>query len=117
MKKIIFIFLVLVSVGLVNAASINNSKPQITLIFNETVKLIDYSLSSNFFGTNYVYPLVYTTTDNKTFIFTSQNYLNDGNYTFRILATDLVNNTLEERYREYPFELSVGMNIYLSLIY
>jgi len=112
MKKIILIFLFFVSLTLVNAYTVNNSVPEITLVFNESVLITDYSLKGTFFGNTTSHQIQRTKISNKIFLFKPTEPLNDGSYIFRVAATDLVNNTF---FGEYPIEVNAGMNIFLKV--
>ncbi len=112
-KKLItcvFFFLLLAIV--VFAATVNNTTPTIKVEYNETVVLVNYSLSRNLFGTIYYYDLEYTTEDNKTFEFQPINELSDGVYLFSVTAKDLVDNQITH---EYTFEVN-ATNLEITLI-
>jgi len=113
MKKLslLLLFLMLfMSFNIVTALSVNNSRPETTLVFDEPVNT-NSTLKASFFDTIYYYELQNRQSNNVTYIFTPKNLLNDGNYIFRIVAQDLVENKVD---REYPFELKAGMNIFLK---
>ena len=111
-KILTFVFLFILSAAIAFAATkVNNSRPNITVEYNETVSIVDYSLSRNLFGIIYYYDLTYTTIDNKTFVFQPTIDLSDGLYLFSVTAKDVVENQITH---EYTFEI-IATNLSISL--
>ncbi len=110
-KTILLAFLLFFTAIAFAATKVGNSQPEITVEYNETVTIVDYSLSRNLFGIIYYYNMTYSTSDNRTFIFQPVNELSDGLYFFSVTAKDLVENQITH---EYSFEIeATNLTIYL----
>ncbi len=91
------IALVLISSFCIAYDTVENVKPQITVVFGEDVKITSYSLENS--DTKAIFPVsLYSQSGMKTFVFLPSKSLNNGLYKFTVFAEDLVGNPAEYNY-------------------